>query len=114
MPIVDIDRNAGPAAGSVLRQTPEAGTLTRPGDLVRIVVALAAVGGERTTTLPVATGAELSRMEQLFARLGVSVEVVELNVPGHPYAGTGRVAAQYPVSTVSSSVGRVVTLWLVR
>lgn len=114
MPIVDIDRATGPVLGNVLRQTPEAGVMVRPGDLVRVVVSLGAVAGERSVTIPVASGAELVKAEQLFARMGMSVEVVEVSVPGHPYAGTGRVAAQYPVSTVSLSMGRMVTLWVVR
>jgi hypothetical protein len=40
--------------------------------------------------------------------------VIELSVPGHPYAGTGRVAAQFPVSSVPVSQAGTITLWVVR
>ena len=114
MPIVDLDRNQGPIAGTVVRQLPPALTPVRAGDLVRVVVAVGNVVGGRSVTVPVVSGAEVSRAEQMLERLGLSVEVVELSVPGHPYAGTGRVAAQYPVSTVSASLGGVITLWVIR
>ena len=61
-----------------------------------------APGGGRYVDLPTTIGAEMRRARQMFAGSGTAVSVVELRVPGHPYAGTGRVAAQYPVSRMPS------------
>lgn len=113
VPIVEVSRGGGPA-GQVLKQTPVAGTAARPGDLVRLVVPVGNVAGERSTTIPVVTGSEAAAAQRQLAQQGLSVEIVELDVPGHPYAGTGRVAAQYPMSTVPAGLGRVVTLWVIR
>ena len=114
MPIVEVDRTPGAQPGSVRGQTPAAGSPARLGDLVHLKVAVGAVAGERSVSVPVGTGSDAAQAQRNFAQHGLSVEVVELSVPEHPYAGTGRVVAQYPVSTVPASLGRVVTLWVVR
>ena len=101
-------------AGAVRTQRPAAGTPARLGDLVYLTVSVGNVAGQRSVSIPVSTGAEMSQAQRLFATVGLSVEVVELSVPNHPYAGTRRVVAQYPVSTVPASISRVVTLWVVR
>lgn len=50
----------------------------------------------------------------MYRRAGVQVNVIEVDSPTHPYAGTGRVAAQYPMYSVPISQARQVTLWIVR
>jgi hypothetical protein len=45
---------------------------------------------------------------------GIQVQVIEVDSPGHPYAGTGRVAGQYPVGSVPRSASRTVTLFVIR
>jgi beta-lactam-binding protein with PASTA domain len=114
MPIVQMDRNARTSPGAVSGQRPAAGTPARLGDLVYLTVAVGSVAGERSVSIPVGTGAEAAQAQRVFAQHGLGVEVVEVNAPDHPYAGTGRVVAQYPVSTVPAAMGRVVTLWIVR
>jgi hypothetical protein len=69
--------------------------------------------GERTVWLPMAVGANLDRARRMFAGTRTGYDVVEVHVPGHPYAGTGRVAAQYPVSAVPSGDAGRATLWVV-
>jgi hypothetical protein len=84
-----------------------------PGDLVRVRVS-ATSGGERSVSLPTVIGMEVGAARRQFQGLRAGPEVVELSVPGHPYAGTGRVAAQYPVSSVPTSQAGQVTIWVVK
>jgi beta-lactam-binding protein with PASTA domain len=114
MPIVENDRNHTQRSGVAVRLAPAAGSGVRPGDLVRVYVGIGPVVGERSVSVPFAVGADMAQAETIFRRQGLSVEVVELDVPGHPYAGTGRVVSQYPVSTVPMSLGKVITLWVIR
>ncbi|MFM8979704.1 MAG: PASTA domain-containing protein [Planctomycetia bacterium] len=114
MPIVDNDRSAGAALGSVLRQSPEPGALARAGDLVRLTVAMGPTGNDRNVTLPAAYGIELKRAQQMFVAQGLNVEVIVLAVPGHPYTGTERVVAQFPAGTVGAAAARTVTIWVLR
>ena len=100
------------AAGTVVGQTPDGGAGALPGDLVRLNVASGA-GDGRYTDLPMAVGGLVTRARTMFARSGIGVDVIEVQVPGHPYAGTGRVAAQYPVSRMPSRHAARVTLWIV-
>jgi len=114
IPIVEIaDRGEG-SAGSVIGQTPAAGSAARAGALVRVRVLVPGSTQERYVSLPTALGGVLARERESLRATGIEVEVVELAVPGHPYAGTGRVAAQFPVDSVPRSVARTVTLWVVR
>jgi beta-lactam-binding protein with PASTA domain len=112
IPIVEVDRSSPQAAGTVVKESPQGGQGALPGDLVRLTVAVGAGGGPYVD-LPTTIGAEVRRARQMFAGGGTAVNVVELSVPGHPYAGTGRVAAQYPVSRMPSSLAAPVTLWII-
>lgn len=112
IPIIEVDRSTPQAAGTVVKEMPQGGQGARPGDLVRLTVA-AGSGGGPYVDLPTTIGAEVRRARQMFAGGGTSVQVVQLKVPGHPYAGTGRVAAQYPVSRMPSSQAAPVTIWII-
>jgi beta-lactam-binding protein with PASTA domain len=112
IPIIEVDRDAGKEAGTVVGQSPEGGTGALPGDLVRLSVA-SGPGEGRYTDLPMAVGGLVTRARTMLARSGIGVDVIEVQVPGHPYAGTGRVAAQYPVSRMPSRHAARVTLWTV-
>jgi beta-lactam-binding protein with PASTA domain len=114
IPIVEVDRSPGQTVGSITRQGPVAGTPALPGDLVRIAVSVGAGVTERSVDVPMAVGAELVQAQRMFAGSRLSVEIVEVVVPEHPYAGTARVAAQYPVSSVPRNLADRVTLWVVR
>jgi len=112
IPIIEVDRGSPQAAGTVVKEQPQGGQGALPGDLVRLTVAVGSGGGPYVD-LPTAIGAEARRARQMFAGGGTGVSVLEVRVPGHPYAGTGRVAAQYPVSRMPSSQANPVTLWIV-
>ena len=112
IPIIVVDRSSPQAAGTVLEESPKGGQGALPGDLVRLTVA-AGQGGGRYVDLPTTIGAEVRRAQRMFAGSGTAAAVVELRVPNHPYAGTGRVAAQYPVSRMPRSQAAPVTLWII-
>ncbi len=112
IPIIEVDRAATQSVGTVVKESPEGGSGALPGDLVRLRVAVG-VGGGPYVDLPTSIGAVVNRARRMFASGGTAVTVVEIKVPGHPYAGTGRVAAQYPVSRMPSSQAAPVTLWTV-
>lgn len=114
MPIVDNDRSIGQSLGSVLRQQPDSGALARAGDLVRLLVALGPTGNDRSVTVPAAYGVDLKRAQQVFTTQGLNVEVIVLAVPGHPYTGSERVVAQFPVGVVGAASARTVTVWVLR
>ena len=115
MPVVRPDRvTAEGADGTVTRVRPAAGTAARPGDLVHVDVRLAPRPGERYVTLPTALSGFVDSERRGLQAAGYQVEVVEVDAPGHPYAGTGRVMGQYPVSAVPRSLAQTVTLWVVR
>jgi hypothetical protein len=80
---------------------------------VRLEVSLATGTNERTVDLPAAMGMPVEQAQRLYLGTRVGVQVVSLAVPGHPFAGTRRVAAQYPVSSVPLSQAGTVTLWVV-
>jgi beta-lactam-binding protein with PASTA domain len=113
LPILDVDRSGGAPADTVLRQAPAPGTAALPGDLVRVLVSVGARGSERFVDMPMAIGADVERARQMFGSIRTGLRVVEVPVPSHPYAGTGRVAAQYPVSSVPLSQARHATVWVV-
>ena len=113
LPIIDLDRASTQPAGFVLRQSPEATSGALPGDLVRLVVSGGPDVGGRVVSIPMAIGAEVGAARQMFGRAGTRVDVVEVKVPSHPYAGTGRVAAQYPVHRLPMAQASLVTLWIV-
>ena len=76
----------------------------------------AGVGGssnERMYDLKLTLGASAEGARRMYERAGINVRVVEVQSPGHPYAGTRRVVAQWPVSSVPVSVARNVTLWVI-
>jgi len=98
----------------VSRQTPAAGTAALPGDLLRIHVPVPTQVPERRVDLPVATGMLLDGAMRMLAARGIPVRVETVLVPGHPYAGTGRVAASWPVSLVPRSMAAEVVLWVVK
>jgi beta-lactam-binding protein with PASTA domain len=113
LPIVEIDRTVTRPPGTVVGQSPEAETPALPGDLVRIVVSLGPPANDRYVNLPMSIGSTLETAQRLFAGTRSGVEVVQIQVPTHPYAGTGRVAAQYPVSSVPRREAARVLLWIV-
>jgi beta-lactam-binding protein with PASTA domain len=113
VPIIEMDRASGAAPGSVARQSPQAAAGARPGDLVRLGVA-ADVQDDRYVNLPPALGGQMETERASLAAKGLQVDVVEIASPGHPYAGTGLVAAQFPISAVPRRMGQRVTLWVVR
>ncbi len=114
IPIVDVDASAEGAAGQVLRQSPDGGSAVRAGALVRLAVPMQRSTQERTVTLPTALGGVLRKEAAALRAKGLTVDVVEVTAAGHPYAGTGRVAAQYPVGSVPRSAAQRITLWVVR
>ena len=69
--------------------------------------------GERTVWLPMAVGADVTKAQRMFGATRTGVRVLEIKVPGHPYARTRRVAAQFPVSAVPAGDAGRVTLWIV-
>ena len=103
-----------PLTGAVVGQRPAEGTQVRPADLVYLKVYLPAQSRERYTYLPPTLGAKLARTRAQLQAKGATVRVIELDVPNHPYAGTGSVAAQWPISTVPASMARDVTLWVIK
>ena len=113
-PFVEIERSDTGAAGAVVGQRPAEGTQVRPADLVYLKVYLPAQSRERYTYLPPTLGAKLARTRAQLQAKGATVRVIELDVPNHPYAGTGSVAAQWPISTVPASMARDVTLWVIK
>jgi beta-lactam-binding protein with PASTA domain len=114
VPIVENDTGTAGAAGQVVRQAPKAGTSLRAGDLVRLGVRLAPATQERYVSLPNSLGGVLRTESASLRAKGLVVEVIEVAMPSHPYAGTGRVAAQYPVARVPLSLARTITLWVVK
>jgi hypothetical protein len=52
--------------------------------------------------------------KRTFAERGIPVRVETVLVQGHPYAGTGRVAASWPVSLVPRSMAPEIVLWVVK
>ena len=112
IPIVEVDRSTPQGTQTVIRQVPAGGEGALPGDLVRLTVSIG-TGSPPFVDLPMVVGALASQTQRRFAQKGVPVDVVQVQVPGHPYAGTGRVVAQYPVGRIPrSAVGRI-TLWIV-
>ena len=63
--------------------------------------------------LPTVIGADIDAVRRIFAGTRTGLEIYEVRVPQHPYAGSGRVAAQYPVSSMPRAQAGVVTIWLV-
>jgi beta-lactam-binding protein with PASTA domain len=114
IPVIQVDRSSGRSPGEVTAQSPASGTPALAGDLVRLSVSVGGGTGERSVDLPTVLGMDVDGARRLYQGTRVGVQVVTLDVPGHPYAGTGRVAAQYPVSSVPLSQAGAVTLWLVR
>ena len=86
----------------------------RAADLVRLKVMMPVQSQERYTYVAPALGATLARTRGQLQAKGATVRVIELAVPGHPYAGTGRVAAQWPISNVPRSMAQEVTLWVIK
>ena len=113
-PVIEILRSGQGAAGSVATQSPEAGATVRAADLVRLKVMMPVQSQERYTYVAPALGATLARTRGQLQAKGATVRVIELAVPGHPYAGTGRVAAQWPISNVPRSMAQEVTLWVIK
>jgi beta-lactam-binding protein with PASTA domain len=114
IPIVEIVRNSEMPAGQVVRQSPDAAGRARPGDLVRIGVHVPPQTRQRYVDVPAALGGLVRTAKASYAGAGNEVEVVVIDAPGHPYAGTGRVAAQFPVSSVPRDMARKVTFWVVK
>ncbi len=116
LPILLVERHHASAVpiGRVVGQSPAPGTPALPGDLLRLGVYLPIGESERRVDLPPAVGMLLDRARQVYAARGIRVRVIEVDAALHPYAGTGRVAASYPVSLVPRSLGESVTLWVVR
>jgi hypothetical protein len=112
IPIVEVDRSASQPAGTIVAQSPQVGSSAHPGDLVRLTVSIGA-DTPPLIDLPMAVGALGVRAQSMFSTSRVAVQFAEVKVPGHPYAGTGRVAAQYPVGRVPRAQAGRVTLWVV-
>jgi beta-lactam-binding protein with PASTA domain len=114
IPITVLDRSGTAPEGTVTKSVPKAGARARAGDLVRLTVRVVPSTDERYVSLPTSLGGLVAKERQRLEGAGHQVEVVTVDVPGHPYADTERVAAQYPVSSVPRSRGRTITLWVVR
>ncbi len=113
IPIIQVDRTSEAPQGQITRQRPASETMALPGDLLRLRVGIGDGVLERMVDLPTVAMVKLTTAKRMLARLGVRVNVVEIANKKHPYAGTKRVAAQYPVSLVPRSAGNTVTLWIV-
>lgn len=111
--VVEPRVEAGPA-GRVLAQRPEPGTAVRAGDLVRLRVCVLPDPASTRVFLPHVLGGMLEAGRNLLRSHGVVTEVVEVDVPGHPYRGTSRIAAQHPAGDVPRSQAGPVTVWIVR
>ncbi len=111
--VVDPRVSEGPT-GRVLAQVPAPGTAAKPGDLVRLQVAVAPDPASVSVHLAHTLGGLLEKGRRLLGVAGAGTEVVEIDVPGHPYAGSGRVAAQFPAGTIPKSRAGVVRLWTIR
>jgi len=114
IPIIQVDRSSDVPRAQVARQRPTSESAALPGDLLRLHVGIGEDVMERTVDLPTVTMVKLSTAKRMLARLGVQVNVVEVENKKHPYAGTKRVAAQFPVSVVPRTAGNSVTLWVVK
>ncbi|MDF1701492.1 MAG: PASTA domain-containing protein [Planctomycetota bacterium] len=114
VPIVNIRRTGTGQAGAVVGQRPEAGGMAKAADLVYMDVYLPPRTDERYVSLVPVLGGRLEKERSTLQAAGSNVRVIELDVPGHPYAGTGRIAAQWPVSSVPRSMARNVTLWIIK
>ncbi|MGE3755359.1 MAG: PASTA domain-containing protein [Planctomycetota bacterium] len=113
--VVVIDpRVADGPTGRVLAQRPEPGAAAKAGDLVRLQVAVAPDPSSASVHLAHTLGGMLDKGRRLLDTAGARTEVVELQVPGHPYAGTRRIAAQFPAGSVPRSRAGIVRLWVVK
>ena len=113
--VVVIDpRVADGPTGRVLAQRPEPGATAKAGDLVRLQVAVAPDPSSASVHLAHTLGGMLEKGRRLLGNTGARTEVVELDIPGHPYAGTRRIAAQFPAGSVPKSRAGLVRLWVIK
>lgn len=113
-PVVELDLKDLQFLDRVARQAPAASSPARTGDLVRLKTGMAGVRpDERLYDMRSFLGAPVESVKGVYERAGIRVLVLPLRVPNHPYAGTGRVAAQYPLGRVPVSRAQTVTLWQV-
>jgi hypothetical protein len=111
--VVDPHVAEGPT-GRVMAQRPEPGAAARAGDLVRVQVAVAPDPSSASVHLAHTLGGRLDKGRSLLGSAGAATEVVVLDVPGHPYAGSRRVAAQFPAGSVPRSRASIVRLWIIK
>ena len=112
IPIVDLKPGEG-TPNHVLNQHPAAGTAAKAGDSIRLRVVLPA-GSPTNVYVPLVLGADVEKARRQLMSSGAVVNVVELSVPGHPYAGTRRVAAQYPSGRMGRGQAGTVTIWVIK
>jgi serine/threonine-protein kinase len=87
-------------AGKVLDQFPAAGSRSKPGRPVRLVVS----SGPEQTTVPDLAGSSVSRAQLALRRAGMTLGTTS-NAPS-PRLGPGRILAQHPAAGSEGSTGQ--------
>jgi len=95
-------QRADPArpAGKVLDQFPAAGSRSKPGRPVRLVIS----SGPERTTVPDLSGSSVSRAQLALRRAGMTLGTTS-SAP-HPRQGPGRILAQHPAAGSDGSAGQ--------
>ena len=115
LPIVTPNATGQAKIGHVVEQGTEAAKKVHLGDLLKLAVFQPKPGpSQRTVNIPSTVGGSAFRAHRRLQQSGITVRIVEVAIPEHPYAGTRRVAAQYPVSAVSAVGAPQVTLWVIK
>nr|MCU0254705.1 PASTA domain-containing protein [Acidobacteriota bacterium] len=90
--------------GKVLDQFPAAGTRSKPGRPVRLVVS----NGPEKTSVPDLVGSSVGRAQLALRRAGMVLGTTS-NAP-HPRQGPGRILAQQPVAGSDGSAGQALAV----
>ena len=115
LPIVTPKPTGKAKIGHVLDQGTEADKMVHLGDLLKLsVYQPKPSASQRSINVPSTVGGSAFRAHRRLQQQGINVRIVEVEIPNHPYAGTRRVAAQYPVSAVAALGAPQVTLWVIK
>ncbi len=96
--------DAARPAGKVLDQFPAAGSRSKPGRPVRLVIST----GPEATTVPELCGSSVSRAQLALRRAGMSLGTTS-NAP-HPRQAAGRILAQHPAAGSVGSSGQAIAV----
>jgi serine/threonine-protein kinase len=91
-------------AGKVLDQFPAAGSRSKPGRPVRLVLS----SGPEKTIVPDLAGSSVSRAQLALRRAGLSLGTT--STAPHPGQGPGRILAQHPAAGSDGSAGQAIAV----